>query len=243
MLSRKICSLGAGPSRAFARRRPTIPEELGDRGAVDRARCSRSRTRPAGWPERAREAARHLSSESSLASQSTRLKLLADIQVIFAGRKEDEISSSDLVAELVKLPDRPWMEWSRGKPISSRRVADFLAEFLVFPHKLKTGSRPHGYARSQFEDAFERYLGLPSSSFSPDTPLQSSHVGQGQQKQSVIGKSKLDKGVRLSNFESDVSDCSQMACPTWELRDPPIQEKEKGGERLHLRKRQKRQPG
>lgn len=144
---------------------PAIPEELGDR-AADNWRPLLAIADEAGghWPERARKAAKALSGEGNAVSQSLRLKLLADIREIFAAREEAEISSSDLAEALCRLPDRPWNECNRGRQITPRRVADLLAAFSIYPHKLKTGARPNGYEQTQFEDAFERYLGGTSSS-------------------------------------------------------------------------------
>lgn len=163
---------------------PSIPDELGDR-AADNWRPLFAIADEAGrhWSERARNAAIVLSGEGNAGAKSIRIKLLADIREIFTTRKVTEISSSDLAAALCALPDRPWNEWSRGRQISPRRVADFLAEFLIHPHKLKTGTRPNGYERTQFEDAFERYLDgaspSPSQEAAPGSRCQSSHVRQG----------------------------------------------------------------
>ena len=133
----------------------------------------------------ARNAAIALSSEGDADSQSIRIKLLADIREIFAASAQAEISSSDLAAELQAMPDRPWGQWNRGKPITPKRIADFLGDFSIRPGKLKTGNRPNGYERSQFGEAFDRYLRQQSPpapagpAFNPpmlDKPLQNNEL-------------------------------------------------------------------
>ena len=56
--------------------------------------------------------------------------------------------------------DRPWGTWSRGKAITAAAVARRLKNFHVIPNtiKLSDGKQPNGYKRSQFDDAFARYL-------------------------------------------------------------------------------------
>jgi hypothetical protein len=103
--------------------------------------------------------------------------LLADIRGLFderlkkGGKDADRISSTDLVFNLVGLTDRPWATWSRGRPITPATAARLLKTFGIAPNtiKLADGKQPNGYKRSQFDDAFGRYL-----SHSPDSPVQSS---------------------------------------------------------------------
>ena len=75
-----------------------------------------------------------------------------------ANWKKPDMSSTDLVHELYRIPEGPWTEWSRGKPISPKRVAEILGSYGIHPRKLKTGSRPNGYELAQFKDTFDRYL-------------------------------------------------------------------------------------
>jgi Protein of unknown function (DUF3631) len=58
------------------------------------------------------------------------------------------------------LTDRPWATWSRGKPVTAVAVARLLKGFGIVPNtiKLSDGKQPNGYRRSQFDDAFRRYV-------------------------------------------------------------------------------------
>ena len=116
------------------------------------------------FAEQARQAASKLSKVADVASTSERV--LADIREIFDGLdllKRDEIdrlSSADLVARLAANPESPWAEWKGGKPITQAQLARVLKPFGIASEviRLKNGSTPRGYMRSQFEDAWERYL-------------------------------------------------------------------------------------
>ena len=130
------------------------------------------------WPQMARIAAQTLSMQGSEQDDQSRgAMLLADIHHVFGdkarrgGADSDRISSTDLVDALVALSDRPWATWSRGKPISAAAIARRLKDFSIFPNTIKLANRrqPNGYKRSQFDDAFARYLSQP-----PGSPVQGS---------------------------------------------------------------------
>jgi hypothetical protein len=122
------------------------------------------------WPARAREAAVKLSKVVEATSTST--QLLAAIKVIFEGPQEgsgegytqldplDAISSAELVARLGADEGSRWHEFRGGKPITQFQLARELKNFHIYPEKVTpTGLRQtRGYARAQFEDAWERYL-------------------------------------------------------------------------------------
>ena len=63
------------------------------------------------------------------------------------------------------MEDRPWPEWRRGKPITTRGVARLLKPFRIAPGTIRAaeGKTPKGYHRDTFEDAFARYLPIPSA--------------------------------------------------------------------------------
>jgi hypothetical protein len=122
------------------------------------------------WPARAREAAVKLS--KVVEATSTGTQLLAAIKVIFDGPKEgsgegytqldplDAISSAELVAQLGADEGSRWHEFRGGKPITQFQLARELKSFHIYPEKVTpTGlKQTRGYARTQFEDAWERYL-------------------------------------------------------------------------------------
>ena len=119
------------------------------------------------WPEKARVAARALEGAEDGSDSAAEVQLLNDIREIFREKQADIVSSAELVQTLHALEDRPWGEWKRGKPISQHQLARLLRKFSIVPTQGRNpdGSRVRGYRRSDFEDAFTRYL--PSDSGQP----------------------------------------------------------------------------
>jgi putative DNA primase/helicase len=120
------------------------------------------------WPTKARKAATKLSKIGDAASVGT--QALADIRAIFyppplkEGDKAPEplerISSAELVAALAANPESRWAEWKGGKPITQAQLARVLKTHFITSEviRLPSGGTLRGYQRSQFEDAWERYL-------------------------------------------------------------------------------------
>ncbi len=92
-------------------------------------------------------------------NKSPGVLLLADIRRIFKQVKHDDLPSNHLVEHLAAMPERPWSEFKYGKPITPRQVADLLRPFGIGPSTQRYGSYTFkGYKRSQFKQAFSRYL-------------------------------------------------------------------------------------
>ena len=91
-------------------------------------------------------------------------KLLATIKVVFDGADGaaslDRISSAELATTLGDDASSPFSEWKNGKPITQTQLARVLKPFGIHPEviRLPGGGLLRGYQRSQFEDAWERYL-------------------------------------------------------------------------------------
>src|SRR5262245_27915149 len=106
------------------------------------------------WPEWARAAAVNLSHKRHQPSE--RLRLLAALQPIFATR--EQIPSAELVAQLTADPDGEWAEFRGRGPLPTKRAS--LSR--------------RGYRRSQFDDAFARFLpqhSEPKQSEHPNTEV------------------------------------------------------------------------
>jgi hypothetical protein len=86
------------------------------------------------------------------------------------GAEQVAIASAKLVEVLVGLVGRPWAEMGKArKPLTQNGLARMLKPLGIAPEK--TGpkdKRVSGYTRSQFEDAFARYL-PPEGGSQPDT--------------------------------------------------------------------------
>ena len=112
-----------------------------------------------GWLQEVTEAALALSADED---NSLRIMLLEDIRAIFDDFKSNQLQSSEIVGELVKLEHRPWPEFKRGQPLTTRQLAGLLSNFSVSPKQIWTGSRNiRGYSLEMFTDTWRRYLGDP----------------------------------------------------------------------------------
>jgi hypothetical protein len=111
------------------------------------------------WGDQARSAA--LKIEGKADSRTIGARLLADIKALFdADLKTHCLHSSFIVASLIEDQEKPWVEFTRGKPLTQGRLARMLGIYsitsqTVAPPGLKDGK---GYYKSQFEDAWLRYL-------------------------------------------------------------------------------------
>jgi len=137
---------------------PEIPDSLDDR-AADNWRPLLAIADLAGddWPRRAREAACLLSGEGH-DTTSIEIDLLADLRNAFGD--EPAVASIDLIARLAADPERPWVEWKNGKPITANQLRDLLKPFGVFPEKIRLPGRKdfRGYRRIWLEELWDAYL-------------------------------------------------------------------------------------
>ena len=147
---------------------PKLPESLHGR-AADNWRHLIAIADAAGgrWPQAARQAATAL--EVGDDSEAAGVLLLEDISSLFSERETDRLSSFEIVEALKKKEDRPWPEWRKEKPISTRQVARLLKGFEIQPRTIRPeGADPaKGYYQTDFTDALARY-----SSARSVTPLQ-----------------------------------------------------------------------
>ena len=112
-----------------------------------------------GWPEQARRSAIYLSRTPYEPSMG--VQLLAALRAMFA-KNRTQITSEQVVEELLADPDSQWHEYRGRGPITKNQVAALLKDFeirpvVVHPTKRADVSR-HGYRAAQFEDAFARFL-------------------------------------------------------------------------------------
>jgi len=141
-------------------RDPSVPDTLNDRAAD----CWRPLLAIADhvggpWPTRAREAALALAGAAD--DEDVATLLLGDLRDIFeAEDNPDVLASSVLIEQLVALEDRPWAEWSKGRPMSPAKLARMLAGYSVHPAgSIRVGAKTaRAYRRTAFVEAWDRYL-------------------------------------------------------------------------------------
>jgi Protein of unknown function (DUF3631) len=109
------------------------------------------------WPELARRAAVALVADSREREPSLGIRLLADIkQVVDADTLP--VPSKELLARLNALDEAPWGDM-KGKPMDERGLARRLRQFDIRPKVIRVGgATPRGYAKTDFVDAWNRYL-------------------------------------------------------------------------------------
>jgi len=140
---------------------PEVPEALHDRARDNwRVLFSIADRATGHWPERARSAAMMLSSVTDDDDDSARVMLLGDIKEIFESRGVDRIATPDLLTELHAMEERPWAEWSRGRPMTAQALGGQLRPFGIrpLPYRDPGSAKMRGYASAHFADAWGRYL-------------------------------------------------------------------------------------
>ena len=105
--------------------------------------------------------------------------------------------SVDLIAELVRDPERPWVEWRHGKPLTQKQLGVLLKPFQIKSVTVHPPGVAHakGYTRDQFVPLWETYFGgqnalTPETSFpkraSVQVPLPQAQQGAFRSVQNVV---------------------------------------------------------
>lgn len=138
---------------------PDMPAEIVDRDAdVWEALLAVADLAGSDWPERARVAAVALVAASRQRNPSVGVLLLRDIRTVFNEADEEHLSTLRLLAALNSIEEAPWSTIRRGEPLDSRGLSQRLGKYGI-GSKLHAGERGlRGYTRTQFTDAWSRYL-------------------------------------------------------------------------------------
>jgi len=136
---------------------PVTPKGLHDR-AADNWTPLLAIADLCGWREKTELAALALSGVDD--SESIDTILLSDIREIFKDQNTDRLASERLCGLLSEIDDRPWGEWSKGRAMSTNKLAGRLKSFGIHSKtmRLPNGDRLKGYELSTFADAFARYV-------------------------------------------------------------------------------------
>ena len=172
-IRRRLVRWSADTRQALSTAEPVAPPGLNDR-QEDNWRPLLAVADAAGgqWPQRAREVALLYSGVQAEAEVAS-VALLADIRSLFGTCKV--VATDALVTELLKLEERPWPTWNRGKPMTARHLASLLRSFGIRSGTVRVGdATPKGYTLADFADSFARYL----SDFESATPPQANADGQ-----------------------------------------------------------------
>lgn len=172
-LTAKLARFSQDYAEAIQQARPDLPQTLHDR-AQDNWEPLLAIADIAGseWPRLARTAAMMIATQEE-SSQSIGIELLSDIQEIFEIQNLDRIGSAELIQQLCADEEKPWATFNRGASIKPRQIAKQLKDFSISSHTIRLGfTTAKGYLKSQFADAFARYLAPKCNSVtSPSLPL------------------------------------------------------------------------
>ena len=168
---RSLLEVWSRQAVGLGKARPELPAELDDRAADSWEPLLAIADEAGGeWPERARQAALFLSAGRMEDAASYGVRLLGDIERVFEERGEDRITSAELVEALTAMEESPW------EGMITRRLAAKLKAYGITPKQHRFGTVTcKGYLRSDFEDAWRRYL-PPSFSETALDPKHPKHL-------------------------------------------------------------------
>ncbi len=159
---------------------PEMPDLAGDR-AADCWRVLIGIADSAGgcWPERAREAARRLAGGSSaIEDDDPATRLLSDVRDIFEATGREIITTTTLHEELLNIPESPWQCFGKKEaPLHRTVMGKMLSGFGVtskqekIPDSFGTKKNQRCYARTDLQDAWERYLPQEAPPMGGDSPV------------------------------------------------------------------------
>src|SRR5215813_7912367 len=137
--------------------RPQMPAEIVDRAADCWEPLIAIADAAGGhWPELAREAAVALIKAAKEANPSMGVRLLEDCRTAFS--TDERLSTAQILQRLCALPESPWVN-IKGKALDDRALAARLRRYEIKPGTIRIGDRTlRGYLRTEFDDAFARYL-------------------------------------------------------------------------------------
>ncbi|MDH3690869.1 MAG: DUF3631 domain-containing protein, partial [Gammaproteobacteria bacterium] len=186
-IRRKLLRWALDSMEQIAAAEPGLPPQLHDRAADNWEPLLAIAERAGGdWLRRAAEAAQALT-KSDGDEDGADIQLLADIRDIL--RNREYIPPGDLHTKLLALDDRPWAEWSKGSPITKRKIGDVLRKFDIKSHSKRAGEfAGRAYWEEDFADVFARYL--------PDTSV---HCGTAAQRSNDAVLSDSHYGTRSQN--------------------------------------------
>ena len=134
--------------------RPDLPDELDDRAQdVWEPLLAIADLAGGDWPQRARTAARALSTGVEREDDSITAVLVRDIATVFEA-KGDRLRTVDLLEGLHAVEESPWGVWY-GKPLTAHGLSRLLKPYRIKTMPVRTeGNVVKGYKVEQFSDAF-----------------------------------------------------------------------------------------
>jgi hypothetical protein len=109
------------------------------------------------WPVTARQAAIGLTLHAQ--EDSPVGALLLDVYMSFVGQNRERMFSREVVQTLTSYEGRPWVDLTRGKPVSELWLAKQLAGYGIKPRNMRIGDAlAKGYVLEDMMETFRRYI-------------------------------------------------------------------------------------
>jgi hypothetical protein len=102
------------------------------------------------WKNEAWKAAATIEKVKSTLRQSMGLQALSDIRELFEMTNSEALLSKDIVEKLSADPEKPWAEYSRGRPISQKGLSTLLNEYAIYSETIHPPGMPHGKGYKRF---------------------------------------------------------------------------------------------
>lgn len=176
---------------------PTLPDSVTDRDAdVWESLIAVADLAGGHWPQLARVAAVTLVTASRSRKPSLGVLLLRDIRKVFSGSGLDKMTTADVLAALNRIEESPWGSIRRGEALDARGLANRLSKYGIGSKALRIGDEViKGYARTQFQDAWSRYLDDETAPLAEDSAVTA-----------VTGVTDLFNGAHLATDVTAVTD-------------------------------------
>lgn len=111
------------------------------------------------WPERIAAAYFVRDDAEDDDNEPAGVMLLRDLYDMIVEDGGDNIGRTFAKNKLITLEDRPWPEWSHGKPISTNAITRLLKPFGITARKVWfKGQSLQGYQKPSVVEAYERYV-------------------------------------------------------------------------------------
>jgi Protein of unknown function (DUF3631) len=159
------------PVRELADAMPEMPESLSDRQQdVCESLVAIADFAGPPWSRRLRDALEALLLVDVEDLTSEHFELMSNLRDVFCPEADaegntalrDELTTNELCAALNNNEAWRWQEYCRGDGINQYRLSGLLRSFRIRPDRLSrsnnNGRQLRGYQRTQFEEAWDRYL-------------------------------------------------------------------------------------
>lgn len=161
-LGERLAEWAAGIECNLQGKFPELPKEITDRNAdIWEPLITLADAAGGTWPNRARVAAVALVAATGERVPSLGTLLLSDIRQVFGDA--DALPTLTILSRLNKLEESPWGDL-QGKPLDPRGLSRRLKPYEISPSSIRVGGHtPKGYKRTDFVDAWSRYLSPESA--------------------------------------------------------------------------------